>query len=106
MYRNHAQGGNVATNFALIAVPILGVIGCSVDAIMAADAKANVQATLDSAVLAGAAKLADGDRVAIDAADDYYKSNMTGLATSAASFRVEDGNVYGTASGNYKTGLL
>lgn len=106
MYRNHAQGGNVATTFALMAIPILGIIGCSVDAIMVVDAKANVQATLDSAVLAGAAKLADGERVAIDAADDYYKSNMTSLAASSASFRVEDGIVYGTASGNYKTGLL
>lgn len=106
MKRKHTQGGSVATNFALMAIPIIGIIGCSVDSIMAADAKANIQAALDSSVLAGATRLIDGDQVTIKAASDHYKANTTGLAASTASFRVQNGIVYGTATGSYKTGLL
>ena len=106
MGRRHTQRGNVALNFVLVAIPIVGVIGGSVDSVLAVDAKANVQAALDTSVLAGAAKLSDGDQVAIASADDYYASNKTGLATSTASFRVEDGIVHGNATGSYKTGFL
>lgn len=106
MSKKHAQRGNVALNFALIAIPLIAIIGGSVDSVMAVDAKANVQAALDSSVLAGATRLMDGDQVAIKAASDYYEANKTSLAVSTASFSVQNGIVYGTASGSYKTGLL
>lgn len=104
--RENDERGNVAISFAITAVALIGIIGCSVDVVIVTNAKADIQGALDSAVLAGATKLTQGDRVAIDAAEDYYNSNKSNLATSSASFRVSDGKVYGTVLGSYQTGML
>lgn len=106
MGRRHAQRGNVALNFVLVAIPIIGIIGGGVDTVLAVNEKASVQAALDTSVLAGATKLADGDQAALDAADHYFSANKADSVTSTASFRVENGIIYGTATGSYKTGLL
>ena len=74
--------GSLAPMFALALIPIVGAIGAGVDYSRANGIKAGLQATLDSAVLAGAK---DGTSNWTQIALNYFNSNVAPKGSTVAS---------------------
>lgn len=71
--------GNISITFAIVAVPLLLAAGSAIDYLRYADARTDIQSSLDGAALAAAlpADKTDGQRIAI--AKLYFKRNMRDL---------------------------
>lgn len=106
--------GAVAMIFALALVPVLGIVGLSVDYTTALVAKSRFQTSIDASALAGvrAAKAKLSERggtsaqaraVAVAAANQYLASNLpninfVGTPTNIADFTIEGGAIEATIS--------
>jgi len=75
------SGGSVMPLFALAVIPVLGLIGASVDYSRAAAARSKLQASLDAALLAG---VKDGSAGWSDVATAVFNADMTGMGLAAA----------------------
>jgi Flp pilus assembly protein TadG len=101
-----ANAGNVATVFAIAALPIVGAIGTAVDYSQASDVKSRLQGALDLALLAGA-KQASASQISTASAvftGDY--SGIYGTTATVSFTQNSDGSLSGTASSSVKTSFL
>lgn len=93
-----ARDGNLAIIFALSAIPVIGAIGAAVDLSKANDVKAELQNSLDAAVLAGVTQSASqqvSTATAVFNGDFVGKYGNTGAATFTQN---ANGSLSGTAS--------
>ena len=100
-FKNH--DGNVAVIFALVLVPIMGMIGAVVDYSRGAQAQARMRSALDAAALA-AAGVPDADRTSVG--QRYLASNLQAAEISGvtSSFTVNaEGALIAKASGSINT---
>lgn len=75
------EKGNIAILFALFLVPMLVAVGLAVDGLRALNAATTTANALDSAALAAARAMADGnlsDDDVTDVANDYFEANIRG----------------------------
>jgi Flp pilus assembly protein TadG len=101
-----ANAGNVATIFAIAALPIVGAIGTAVDYSQTSDVKSRLQGALDLALLAGAKQPSASQ---ISTASAVFSSDYSGKygTTATASFtQNSDGSLSGTANSSVKTSFL
>lgn len=96
-YLRRAEG-NITVTFAIAAVPLLLAAGSAIDYLRYADARTDIQSSLDGAALAAAlpADKSDGQRVAI--AKLYFKRNMRDLPGGVPEINVDVGADTVTAS--------
>ncbi|WP_300380311.1 TadE/TadG family type IV pilus assembly protein [Henriciella sp.] len=96
-----SRNGSTAMIFALLAVPVVGIVGFSVDMTRSSNAKADLRAALDASLLSAAHEKKDGFQ---QVAETYFTSNAADMSSHSpkAQFRVEEtekGLVYhGTAT--------
>lgn len=101
-----SRHGGTTMVFALLAIPVVGMTGFSIDMIRSSNAKASLRAALDASLLSAAHEGADGFQAAANA---YFGSNVNELSSLSptASFSVSETNsaiVYtGTATANVGT---
>ncbi|GGK20068.1 TadE/TadG family type IV pilus assembly protein [Salinarimonas ramus] len=96
--------GSVALMLALVLVPLVGVAGAAVDYTRTTNARTQIQAALDAAVLAGAR--ADGDAIAA-AQRAFDTSDVPGATGVVGRFSLgADGRVIGQASFSVPTTFL
>lgn len=96
--------GNVSTMAAVAAVPLLGVAGVAVDGIRAENLRTQLNAALDTAVLAGAVST---EKQIDEAATSFDKNFTSGDAMKIArSFVVKGDVVEGTASAELDPALM
>lgn len=106
-FKNH--DGNVAVIFALVLVPIMGLLGAAIDYSRGAQAQARMRSALDAAALAAAAA-PDANRTSVG--QSYLASNLQSADISGvtSSFVMNaDGALIAKASGSidaYVTGVL
>jgi Flp pilus assembly protein TadG len=101
-----SNSGNIATIFAVAAVPLVGAIGTAVDYSQASDIKSRLQAALDVALLAGATQASASQ---ISTASAVFTGNFSGKYGAAAttSFTQNaNGSLSGTATSSIKTSFL
>ncbi len=75
------EKGNIAILFALFLVPMLVAVGLAIDGLRALNAATTTANALDSAALAAARAMADGnlsDDDVTDVANDYFEANIRG----------------------------
>ena len=89
--------------FGLAAIPLTVAAGIGLDYSRATEVKAKLQASVDSAVLAGAASLPDTEK-AIAAAIKFFQANNI-VDVQSSSFAVVNGNVQGSATSKLNTSL-
>ena len=97
------KNGSIAIIFAMSAVPVLALIGCSLDYARAIAVKERIQIALDAAVLA-ARNEASASQIA--AATNYFEGNAPrahGATVSVSFLRAADGGLSGTANAEVKT---
>lgn len=98
--------GSIAIQFAIAMVPITAIMGGAVDYTRAGRVRADLQASLDSAVLA-AVKLKPTDAWEQRAADVFASNAPAGYASASANFvRLGDGSVRGSVSTAVETELV
>ncbi len=92
------QKGATSVIFALAAIPLFGAMGLAVDYSLSSKAQTEIQVSLDTATLAGAAseKLSDAKRVEI--ANAAFQSNIDPKYRAAATFVVKDGFLNASAN--------
>ena len=98
--------GSVMPMFALSLVPIVGMIGAAVDYSRANALRSQLQATLDSALLAGAR---DGSSNWTNIAADFFNANVQarGSSVSSPTFTLTENRAYsGTVSATIPTNFL
>jgi Flp pilus assembly protein TadG len=98
--------GNVAVIFAILMIPFLVAGGAAVDFTRGSMAKAQLQAALDAAVLAGVVAANDAEQ---SVGTGMFQGNFSGspVNLTALTFtRNADGSVTGKASGALSTGIL
>ena len=101
-----SERGNIAVIFALALVPLMMAMGIAVDYSRANETKGSVQATLDSALLAGAK---DGSSTWTTIAANVFNSNLSSKAVSVQppQFTKDGDLIYvGAASASVPTTLL
>jgi len=94
--------GQVAVIFALAALPILAAVGAAVDFSSANGVKAQLQASLDSAVLSGAGDTSGGSSTT---ATNFFNASFTPKATVTGTQSTFIANSDGTFSGTASTYL-
>ncbi len=111
--------GNIAVMFALLSLPVIGLAGAGLDFARAINAKAQLQAATDAAVVAGTRagldSLAAGASnsaaitAASSAAKGYFSANISSAISTTPSFTftINSGQVVGTgtASASVQTSL-
>jgi Flp pilus assembly protein TadG len=92
-----AQGGNVVMTFALALIPLVGFVGAAVDYSRGNAAKATLQTSLDSAVLAtaGATLQSPEDRIAVG--KKQFSANFSLPNPPAPSITIKEKTIEGTA---------
>lgn len=101
--RNH---GSVLPMFGLLILPLMGAVGAAVDYSRANSVKANLQGSLDSALIAGAK---DGSSTWMQKALDMFNANVVphGSVVSAPTFTQTSGGGYaGTAQATLSTAFF
>ena len=102
--------GSLAPIFALMLTPMLIAVGASVDYSRANSMKSTLQATLDSAVLAGAKDgVTNGGSGWSQLAQNIFQSNLavkTSMATTPTFTANSDGTYSGSVTGSVPTSLL
>jgi Flp pilus assembly protein TadG len=93
--------GNIATTFAIAALPLLATVGAGVDYSRVAQQRTSMQATLDASVLAGARAVG----TEISTASGYFRGQST-VAGATAQFQVDGTKVTGTASATVPTTFM
>lgn len=98
------RGGQIGVILAMAAVPMMMGIGIGIDFSRAASARAEMQAAMDAAVLAGAR---DGTSSWTTVADKTFTGALdTTVTVSSKSFGLDaDGNYKGTAAGSLATSI-
>ena len=84
-----SQDGSTMMIFALLAVPVVGMVGVSVDLSRSSNAKSDLRAALDASLLSAAREGEDGFAAV---ADTYFDTNTADLAAHApaASFSADE----------------
>jgi hypothetical protein len=103
---SNRDDGSVLPMFALSLVPIVGMIGAAVDYSRANSLRSQLQATLDSALLAGAR---DGSTDWANVAANFFNANVQprGSSVSTPSFTLTEDRAYrGTVSAAIETNFL
>jgi Flp pilus assembly protein TadG len=100
--------GNLSVMFALTLVPVVGLIGMSVDFTMSSKRKAILDAIADSASLAAVtpAMLSQGDSASITAATNLFNSqvgSVLGIGTTTLSVTASDSGLSRTVTVSYNT---
>jgi Flp pilus assembly protein TadG len=101
-----ADGGNLAVTFSLALLPVVGVVGASVDYSKANNIRTQMQSSLDAAVLAGVTQ-ASGKQVSVASAT--FTTNYVGRwgTGATASFTVNaDSSLTGSAHATVATSLM
>ncbi len=99
------QRGSIAVQFALALVPILAIVGASVDYSRANQFRSGLQAAIDSAVLAGGKTGGDGwQSVALATFNGNVNSGYGTVSTP--SFSLSSSSFSGTVSGSVPTDFL
>jgi Flp pilus assembly protein TadG len=104
-FRKSADG-SIAMTFAFALVPIVIAVGAGVDYSRANSVKSVLQATLDSALLAGAK---DGSPSWSQVAGDWFQTNLAAksLTSATPTFTLGDGGSYmGSVTASVPTSLL
>ena len=104
----HDDQGNLSVMFALTLVPVVGLIGMSVDFTMSSKRKAILDAIADSASLAAVtpAMLSQGDSASITAATNLFNSqvgSVMGIGTTTLSVTASDSGLSRTVTVSYNT---
>jgi Flp pilus assembly protein TadG len=97
--------GNVSIIFAIALIPLMTLIGLTVDYSRASLAKSKLQTALDSAVLAGVAQSSD-QTAAAQAVFTGNQSQSVYTLTSVSFVAGSDGSLTGTASAQVSTAFL
>ena len=100
------SNGSIAIQFALALLPIVGLMGAATDYTRASRIKDELQASLDTAVLAGAR---DGSDEWVETADRVFDSNVASALTFNASpsfTKDESDDFIGTISVTVPTELI
>lgn len=101
-----SQDGNIAVVFALMSLPLFGIVGGAVDYARWHSARSHTKAAMDMAVIAGTRTLleTDGDTAkALGIAREYYSRNVEHrlpLLSDQVSFRINSTNTGVTTEGN------
>jgi Flp pilus assembly protein TadG len=104
----HDDRGNLSVMFALTLLPVVGLIGMSVDFTMSSKRKAILDAIVDSASLAAVtpAMLSQGDSASITAATNLFNSqvgSVPGIGTTILSVTASDIGLSRTVTVSYNT---
>jgi Flp pilus assembly protein TadG len=106
---NKNENGAIAIMFAFGLVPLIGVVGASVDYTKATKDRASLQQAVDAAALAGV-KIAFTDKAkGIDHAKKIFQANLPAdmkTYTSIVSYNDATGIMDVSASGNYNTSFV
>ena len=102
------SGGNLTTMFALTLLPVLGLIGITVDYTQSSTRKATLDTIADSASLAAVtpAMLASTDQASIDVATTLFNSQVSavkGIGAVTLSVTASDSGLTRTVSVSYQT---
>src|SRR5580700_8656158 len=102
------EGGNLTTMFALTLLPVLGLIGITVDYTQSSTRKATLDSIADSASLAAVtpAMLASTDQASIDVATTLFNSQVSavkGVGPVTLSVTASDSGLTRTVSVSYQT---
>ena len=98
---------NVAVIFALASLPIVGAVGAAVDFSSGNRVRANLQAALDSAVLAAAIDASPGwQAIAHKAFNANVNAKLPGTAVGEPSFSESDGVYYGVITASAPTSFV
>ena len=102
------SGGNLTTMFALTLLPVLGLIGITVDYTQSSTRKATLDSIADSASLAAVtpAMLASTDQASIDVATTLFNSQVSavkGVGPVTLSVTASDSGLTRTVSVSYQT---
>ena len=102
------NGGNLSTMFALTLLPVLGLIGITVDYTQSSTRKATLDSIADSASLAAVtpAMLASTDQASIDVATTLFNSQVSavkGVGPVTLSVTASDSGLTRTVSVSYQT---
>jgi Flp pilus assembly protein TadG len=104
------KAGNVATTFALAAIPLMAVAGAALDFARLGDAEARVQAVLDSAVMAAAAPRGMAANERTDVAAKYFADNYqpasSGDDRPVPKFVIKNGVLKGEVADKVKALLM
>jgi Flp pilus assembly protein TadG len=102
---NRAESGVVGVTFGLMLVPMLLMVGVTIDYTRATKAKSQLQAALDSAVVAGATASSNN----LTAAQSVFNSNKPASAQWSninVSFNIDSTGITGTASLQYPAAFM
>jgi Flp pilus assembly protein TadG len=103
---NKDKKGSVAVIFALTAIPVIGIVGLSLDVGRAMSVSRKLQSAVDAAVVAGT-KAADGDAAA--ASEKFLNANAAtlGAHSVSASFTITAaGELVGNVTANVATSMF
>lgn len=102
------QSGNVAIIFALALLPMIALAGAAIDYRRASTLKTELQAAIDSAVLAGAKGGGDSKLTDIEIAERYFHANYIDPSTVVGSLRFQsaDGRLEGQVQATLPTSIL
>jgi len=97
--------GSVAPLFSVIVIPVLALIGAAADYSRASNVRSKLQASLDSALLAG---VKDGGAHWSDVATAVFNADVAGLGVTGVTphFNLSGGQYSATASGTVPTTFL
>jgi Flp pilus assembly protein TadG len=101
-----AREGNLAVIFALAALPVIGAIGAAVDFSKVSDVKAQMQNSLDAAVLAGVTQVSANQ---VSTATAVFKGDFDakyGTSSTPSFTQNADGSLSGTASTSVSMSFL
>jgi len=101
-----ARGGNVALIFALAAVPLVGAAGAAVDFAKVNDVKAQMQNSIDAAVLAGVTQPSADQISMAGKVFDLDFGGKYGTSATRSFTQNADGTLSGTASSSVPLSLL
>lgn len=102
------EKGTINVLFGLMAIPMMGIVGASIDAAQAISAEMRLQALVDQAAIAGARLPATTDDRRLAAAEEFYKANLDNARLSGATHEITANNadVRVAASYNYPTAII
>jgi len=103
------QSGSIVVLFAILLVPILCAVGASVDYIRAYNARSEMQADLDSALIAAVKKVTSSSTSAIETVMENWFAAQTSLASydfSNVSISTLSGTISATVSASVQTTFM